>query len=60
MERNFSRKWDGLSVYYGKSFISSGKGLGKDGDGIKKSIVVKKRENDEGVLLVAVFNVDWL
>lgn len=60
MEKNFLRKWDGLSVYYRKSFICSGKGLGKDGDGIKKSIVVKKRENDEGVSIVGGFHVDWL
>lgn len=36
--------------------MHSGDGLGKDGDGIKKSIVVKKRENDEGVGVVRVFD----
>ena len=39
-----------------KLLTLSGDGLGKDGDGIKKSIVVKKRENDEGVRVDCVFD----
>ena len=29
--------------------LCSGEGLGRDGSGIKKSIVIKKKDNEEGV-----------
>lgn len=31
------------------ALLRSGEGLGKDGTGIKKSIVIKKKDNEEGV-----------
>jgi len=38
----------------------SGAGLGKDGTGIKKSIVVKKKDDDQGVGVVSFWlGVDW-
>ena len=37
--------------------MSSGEGLGKHGNGIKKSIVIKKKDNEEGVRTDAL--CDW-
>ena len=31
------------------ALLRSGEGLGKDGTGIKKCIVIKKKDNEEGV-----------